>query len=561
VKFNPLLILSTNVKNYIGYCSFIFFPVNIVARFQIFFVKNEPAIFFYLHLLMKNYSLFVKQILSAALLVLALPFAVFCFLKISIPENQLILFIVISCLAISWLFFSKHKKCLDYVIIFSFFILAAAIIWNFFFYLYIHRTGYESDIFRKPVQTLHAPLYGLSQDIGSHFYLITILFVLIFISAIHFDFFGSNFRATQAKLIFVQLLLIAAFCITDGIPRFEKQTVHFLTYSEGLKFFKSIPDLIEWYVPTMGKMGVHNDHYPPGNLLILFIENILQFRWLTLLVLSCASLATTLMIGKICRLLEFESQKISFAQILFVCSANVLIYSTIDFSPIPMFLFTTAIFYLIRFQKRNDIQNAFMLSVIIAIYLFFSFTVCILILFIFIFSLLMLKSNLISIQKLLLLTVIISIANIIFYLLLYHMSGFNLIECFQNAIYMNHKIMNAGSFDNFYRYLIRSSGNLLAYSIGSGVIVFILAFRLRRNSNDNKSIIQLFQFAFILTIIFMSFSGLFFLETERIWLCFVPPMAIAASISYDDFCKTERSILIISAIFTATVLELFWSQN
>ncbi len=436
-------------------------------------------------------------------------------------------------------------------------------LWNTVYLQYIGKTGFRLDVFREPVRTFHAPLYGLGQDLLKSNYTHLGLAVLFFMLAWKWLLPHLQPRGMTFSWIPVQLALLLSFAYTDGVNRLEKMTVHFSTFAEGLRFFKSVPDLLTYYVPTMGKMGEHNNHYPPGNLLLLFLEQIWQIPGLVVSLLFTCILMSTVMIGKSARLLGWNFQQQLFGQGLFVTAANVLIFSSIDFTPIPVLFFASGVYLLIRYFKTGEGVLPWLLGIVMGLYLFFSFTVSLFFLFAGFYSILLLLSKRTISMELWRLAFPIVIINALAWLLVYGCTEFDIAACFKTAMEQSGKLLGSGAFDNPYRYIIRSTGNLLGFVAGSGVIAFSLMLLIPlmgRSDRYTRASNSLLPMAGLLTIIAASFSGLFFMETERVWCCLVPVVSLAAAHSFHTFSGWERDGVIISAIFTASVLELYWSQ-
>src|SRR6185437_12229484 len=107
---------------------------------------------------------------------------------------------------------------------------------------------------------------------------------------------------------------------------------------------------------------------------------------------------------------------------------------------------------------------------------------------------------------------------------------FNLIDCFIAGIRGHHEQQGNGGFDDPARYLLRSSGNIIAYLL-STVPLCVLAASALRTGNGRSILERLARVVFwslAITILIAGFSGLFYLETERIWIFLTPFVALAA---------------------------------
>src|SRR6185295_5163522 len=83
-------------------------------------------------------------------------------------------------------------------------------------------------------------------------------------------------------------------------------------------------------------------------------------------------------------------------------------------------------------------------------------------------------------------------------------------------------------FDDLKRYLLRSSGNILAYAV-SIVPLSVLALAAAAAARSRMSgAARALVFALLASVVIAGFSGLFYVETERIWIFLTPVFALAA---------------------------------
>lgn len=442
-------------------------------------------------------------------------------------------------------------------------LLVFAVFWNMVYLYYIGTFNYTRDIFRAPVQTFHAPLYGLSQLPLPSFYLRSVFSVILFAGSLVFILPKLASKNRVYLLLIIEILLLVGFAFSDGWPRLLLNTVHYNTYAEGLAFFKSLPDMLSYYVATMGKMGEHNNHYPPGNLILLYIEKVWLWKGFVLSCSFSAVLITQVLVGKIAAKLNADANKQLFARLIFMISASVLIFASIDFSTLPMVFNAFAIYFYLTFLQSRKLFPLFLFSLSVIAFGFFSFTVFLLFLFLLIYSFFLSYHKLFSKTSLALVAFFTLMVPAGFYVLFYFLSGFNWLTCFLNAVNHSHSLMQTTGFDNGMRYLIRSSGNLIGFILGCGIIPFALAIiktKIKSEKGNPIESILLFRKAFFISLFGISFSGLFYLETERVWLCFIPAMAISGIPSFDNFTQSARNLILISGIFTALILELYWCQ-
>jgi hypothetical protein len=112
------------------------------------------------------------------------------------------------------------------------------------------------------------------------------------------------------------------------------------------------------------------------------------------------------------------------------------------------------------------------------------------------------------------------------------LTHFNLVACFITAVRGHEAQQGNGGFDNLTRYLLRSSGNIIAYLmsiIPLSILAGLAMTRgLRRDKNSEPRLAMAMFVALGLTVLLAGFSGLFYAETERIWIFLTPAFALAA---------------------------------
>jgi hypothetical protein len=122
-------------------------------------------------------------------------------------------------------------------------------------------------------------------------------------------------------------------------------------------------------------------------------------------------------------------------------------------------------------------------------------------------------------------------------------------------------------FDEIRRYLLRSSGNLIAYlgSVAIPLVAFsaFCLFSGHRKRPEAPSYILCI--SVWLTMLVSAFSGLFFLETARIWIFFTPLLCALAAISLADFMnsgKYKRIVgLILAIVISISAIEEILVDN
>jgi hypothetical protein len=229
---------------------------------------------------------------------------------------------------------------------------------------------------------------------------------------------------------------------------------------------------------------------------------------------------------KLAQELEFDDVATSATLLLFAAASGVLIYCTINTTSLLLLPGTLCLWLLIRSLKTGSLTSAAGLGSCFAVYLFFSFSASILGVLMALTTLIGLIRGAFSLRNVIR-TGLLSLAALACILAaLYLTTRFNLIGCFVSAVRGHHA--NEG-YDDPMRWFLRSTGNVIAYLM-SIVPLCVLAIRaLREKSDESSAKPQAALFlALIASVLIAGFSGLFYVETERIWIFFTPAFALAA---------------------------------
>jgi uncharacterized membrane protein len=116
----------------------------------------------------------------------------------------------------------------------------------------------------------------------------------------------------------------------------------------------------------------------------------------------------------------------------------------------------------------------------------------------------------------------------------------------------------SNGFDNVYRYLLRSTGNLLAYLASVGVVIVGFAITSYHKTKAKAQLRARFilSASTLITVFVAAFSGLFFLETARIWLFFTPFFCILAAASLQEYLFRKQYDLIAVTVLTTVLISI-----
>ena len=407
------------------------------------------------------------------------------------------------------------------------------VLWNYLFHLYRSKMDITGDIiFRHIFQNFHAPLYGYIQAPQMRGYLYTIIsggiFTAYLLTARDYAIKRENTLISAAFL----LLFSVSMALTDNVSRLTDWVGHYGYFAQGFSLFSGTSDLLQNYTLRMNEMGVHNSHYPPGILLTLGFEETLKLKGLTRLLVFFSAIAALYFVSKIGKIMGFSESCNQLAGFLFILSPGLLTYITADPMAIIIFPSSLSVYLFLQGLITGAPVYAAGMGLVFSVFTFFSFSsgfVALLMGILFLLSwrygLVRFSTGLIQIG----LSMAVFAATLV---LLYFATNFDLLACMRESIHLSVKMNAPGGFDNSLRYLFRATGAILVYLTVVGFPQSFLTIRASVAAIQEKNLgnwQSLLAIGVCVCLLVSGFSGLFFLETERIWLFFTPMIAIAAA--------------------------------
>lgn len=437
--------------------------------------------------------------------------------------------------------------------------------WNLCYVEYYEtHPEYRLDIFRDEVfHRSWAPFYAAYHWFNpplARLYFLLAAAISLTTAAYFILFYDLSGRRFVFLLLVGYLTASILTALSDGTyQRFSDFSGHYRTFSLGLSYFDSIEEILKKFVSRMHLLDDHNNHYPPGYLILHKLSkditgNALGIRilaWTTALISIHPLMKLSTHAG-----LSIQSVRLSLMMTYF--SLGFLTFPSISPEMIVMPVSLYAILFLIL--AFNRWYYAMLWGVMIAVHTFFTFASANIIFFSFVLILAMYYFKHISISVL----IKISASGILtfwgLYGLIYLAFDFNIIECFFNGLQNNQHQMTGNPFDDIFRYLLRSTGNLTSYILSTGLVSapFFIALPFFKII-DSSPLVRSFNLATFSTLLVLSFSGLYFMETERIWIMFTPMISIIAAYSVEK-CRPEKVDLLmffILQIATYLVLEYY----
>jgi hypothetical protein len=506
------------------------------------------------------------------LAVLFVPFLFSCLLSLKEGSSQNLLLVYLLALLPVFFALRKHEKTvfngstpwLSGLAFFACALMVLLIVWNKSFQAYLSGVDFQRDIFRMVLRNLHSPMYGWLQSPVAIQFLFPIIPFALFIACV------VRRRAWAEVTISVPaafgFFVLFALCVAliSGPPRILELVSHYYHFALSVSAFPGAAELLRTYVAQMGNLGVHNNHYPPGVLLLFKLEQLAGLTGAVRIAAVCSALGTLYAVRKTALLLGLSARTSSLAVLLLVVSPAMITFVSLD--PIFMTLLpgSFALYFFLKGLVTRNIAYALCMGGCVAAYAFFSFSAGFLGLLMGILLIFAWRGRLVS--------PVAGLCHIAgslgafcsLYLLVYWLTGFNLIECLRVGIRNNTAQMSNG-FDDATRYMLRSTGAILAYLPAAGFPQSFLLTRSFARALRHRLLNTwpgIFTAAVFSALFVLSFCGAFFLETERIWLFMTPAVAVsAAGEAGADYHKEDwgrMAAMLISALVSSFCYELFF---
>ena len=511
------------------------------------------------------------------LAVLVVPFLFSCLLSLSHAaiqnQNQnLLLFFLLAMLPVFFALrkqeqsaFEGNDSCLSELACFACTLMVLLIVWNKCFISYLDAVDFERDIFRLVFRNLHAPLYGwLQSPAAAQFRFPVVALALFIVYVVRRPAMAGEWPGVPSAFGFFVLFSLSVVFI-NGLPRALDPVSHYYSFANGVTVFQGVADLLRTYTSQMGNLGVHNNHYPPGVLLLFKIEQFIGLTGAVRVAVMCSALGTLYAVHKIALLLGLSARACSLAVALVVVSPGMITFVSLDPIFITLLPGSFALYFFLKGLTTRNIVYALYMGLCVAAYAFFSFSA--------VFFGLLMGILLIFAWRGRLVSPVTGLCHVagsfgvfcFLYLLLYWLTGFNLIDCIREGFRNNTAQMSHG-FDDGARYMLRSTGAILAYLTVAGFPQSFLLARSCARAVRHRLLNTwpgIFTATVFIGLIVLGFCGAFFLETERIWLFLTPAVAVSAAgeagTSYQKENWSRMAAMLISAVVSAFCYVLFFS--
>ncbi|MCZ6453264.1 MAG: hypothetical protein O6909_03385 [Alphaproteobacteria bacterium] len=510
--------------------------------------------------------------LALTALVVGIPVCYFGFLTRGLYPNwtdvyAIVIGVVSLCMIALFIFARRVGESISPIIAAPVFaclaLINAALLWNDQFLHYIQATGYVSGAFRNAMQTLHSPVYGSPEAAVLPWALVALGISGAFLAYLVWRLpTASSNRRFEIALLLFYLALILSFGVSAGYNRLTAAP-HAQSFWQAVPQFDGLLAVLSDYNQSIREIGFRASHYPPGNMLLLKLEHVSGLVGLGQGVVIGLALATGILILALARRLGFDNRSRQYALLLFVTAPGPVIFPTTAMTPIVMFLATLSQLALLKALVGGRVVDAVLLGLSFALCALFSLSTAIVGLslgWIVLFGLA--RGNFIFVRVVK--TGLIAVATVVLFFLIMAVGfGFDMLDL--TGFALSDVSQDWKSYDDLSRYLFRSTGNVIAYLFLAGFaivgLVVLAGCDALRGGKVGDGLAGTYVLAAILSVFVAGFSGLFFMETERIWLFFTPMLALVAGYglgSREHVNPSTPLFLVASALIVACGQELIF---
>lgn len=437
-----------------------------------------------------------------------------------------------------------------------------------------------------------SPLYAFFIPAFSFKILLPLFFVILFLFIFHRLKQSTLAQRTSTILLFLfisAILIRASFAwVRHG---FAEMGTEFLVYENEDMIFDvpkigNVFDFLQHYPEKMPTLSLHGSHFPPGYVLLLkgiaslggysdiasIKAHVGFFGWFILILGSTVVIPLYLVTRRL-----FDSEMAFLACVIFTLVPNSMIFGAVSMDALFAASALWPVWFLLKaMDHKRSIFYSFLAGILLTISTFLSFSGLVVGLFMLLLIVLRLKASkekFLEVVRLVCFTAL-GFAALAFFI--YVVFGFNFLATFLRARELEARLMSDVA-ALFHRksasqlWLYTSWGNLLAFAIYTGFPLIGIWIRgvyrgistgLREMKTSMSFLLATFVFVFIIGV-----TGIYHMETERIWL-FVTAFVVIASVG--EFFKVRSqtfqmkflypicALLVVQTVLFESLLFTIW---
>ena len=320
--------------------------------------------------------------------------------------------------------------------------------------------------------------------------------------------------------------------LTGSAERISGRSVGFQPFREDAAQFKTVSQLYRQYVDRMPGLSWFGQHYPPGPATIFLLERRFHVAPLGGWVSSIFVVLATPFVYAAGAALSDRPIVANAATVAYATATGGLLYPLLSTTPLVLLPGAVAIWAFVRGLKAPAVTAAALGVLLGVMMIAFALASLAAAFFAGVLALVWLGcllGNVVRRQNLFLLAAAAVAAAFGCHWLLKTQAHFDLLHCAAQAARLHHLQAASNGFDNFDRWFFRSSCNLLAFLlINLPLLALFVATLLLWRRTDRHDLGRMFCPAVTIMVFIAAGCGSFYAETERIWMLFLPAIALAA---------------------------------
>jgi len=294
-------------------------------------------------------------------------------------------------------------------------------------------------------------------------------------------------------------------------------------YYADIPKIRGIRSFLREYVSMMPTLSHHANTHPPGGDIFLFLlERIFGKGVLRASLISIVVTNLSLIPFYLSAKLFMEQNLARLSVLLWILTPNIAIYSATCMDGVFMFFLLWPFYFFFKFSIEN--KNLLLMSLIngisLSIAMFMTFSTAFHGLFFIILTGIFLYKKVQNSKRVLLFLIASGITFCIIYTIVFYVSGYDIFACLEQA--RDKDMMSYGSpLREVWIYLLSRSSNFIGFFSFVGFASSWLWFKylLKREIKERGSrMLRYCVYAFIITLLEMNLGGLYFFETNRVWI-------------------------------------------
>ena len=363
---------------------------------------------------------------------------------------------------------------------------------------------------------------------------------------------GTPFSRFFVISILSFLAIGISVAMIDGYQEIDEQ--HILAFLEpytrtSLEYYGDVPKvdavglhsfLLDYAKPELFQtLSLHSQTHPPGG--ILFLWMVSKCFGYNLLAASLASICfTSLAVIPIYWLAKdlYGDMVGRYATVLFLIMPNFVMFTTTSmdgpFSVFPM----VSVYLFYKAASTRSTVYAVLTGIALGFGMFMTFSTVFIGLYFGVVTLLTLMMDRKRRKGVLTVLFIAGAAFAGFYLLMFALTGFNLLEVLLAAIEKDKDVMGTG-YESITRYFHVSIANLFAFLMGIGIPITIVWMKQIQGMFRRRDI---YAIGYLVSLLVIAFSTLYTMEVERIWIFMAPFVVIPVAKHLRELCDQQQSV-------------------